>query len=66
MMLEEELLGKVMNVWEWTSFIGGWVGISLRLILIVDFKGFRFSKVYKRFGVQKVKKRVFYVVKFII
>ena len=27
------------------------VGISSRLILIVDFEGFRFSKVYKRFEV---------------
>ena len=35
---------------EGTDFIRLWVGFSLRLILIVDFEGFRFSKVYKRFG----------------
>ena len=36
------------------------------LIIIVDFEGFRFSKVYKRFGVYKVKEGVFYVIDFII
>ena len=34
-----------------TSFIGGQVGISWNLILIVDFKSFEFIKVYKSFGV---------------
>ena len=34
-----------------TSFIRLWVGISSRLIFIVDFEGFTFSKLYKRFGV---------------
>ena len=52
MMLVEELFGKVMNVCVGgTSFIRGWIGISLRVVLIVDFKGFRFSKAYKRFGI---------------
>ena len=51
MLLVEELLGKVINVLGETSFIGGWVDISLSLILIVDFKDFRFSKMYKIFGV---------------
>ena len=41
-------------------FIGWCVEISLRSISIVDFKGFRFSKLYKRFGVKKVKKGIFF------
>ena len=44
-----------------TSIIRYWVGISLRWILVVDFEGFRFLKMYKRFGVLKVKEWVFYV-----
>ena len=40
------------------SFIRLFVGIGSRLILIVDFEG----KVYKRFGVEKVKDGVFHVV----
>ena len=60
MMLVEELLGKVINVcW-------GLVGISSSLTLIVDFRGFGFSKVYRKIGMLKVKKGVFSVVKFII
>ena len=63
MLLEDELLGKVMNL-EGGSYIRLLVGNSSRLILIVDFESFRFSKVYKRFGVQKVEEGVFYVVEF--
>ena len=57
-----------MNVCEeaGNNFIRGYFGIRSRLIFNVDFKGFIFSKVYKRFEVQKVKKGVFYVVEFII
>ena len=47
-------------------FIGGYGDISSRLNSIVNFKSFRFSKVYKRFGVKKVKKGIFYIIKFII
>ena len=49
-----------------TSFIRLLVGISSKLILIVDFEGFIFTKVYKGFGVWKVQEGVFYVVEFII
>ena len=65
MMLAEKLLRKIMCM-GWNKFIGGFVDMSSRSIFNVDFKGFRFSKVYKRFGVKKVKKEVFYVIKFII
>ena len=52
MMLVEELLGKLINVCSrGARFIGGGAGISSRLNLIADFKGFTFSKVYKRLGV---------------
>ena len=51
-MLIEELLRKVRCVW----------GDNSWSIFIVDFKSFRLTKVYERFGVKKVKKRVFYVV----
>ena len=50
-MLWEELFGKVVYLWGGTSFIRYWVDISLRLILVVDFEGFRFSIMYKGFGV---------------
>ena len=43
MLWEEELFGKVYVFMGGTSFIRYWVGISLRVILIVDFEGFRFS-----------------------
>ena len=59
-------LAKIWIYGGGTSFIRYWVGISLRLILIVDFEGFRFSKVYKGFGVLKVEEGVFYVDEFII
>ena len=38
------------------NFISGCVDINSRSIFIMDFKGLRFSQVYKRFGVKKVKK----------
>ena len=64
MMLVEELLCKVMCVWGRLIF---WcVDISWRLISIVDFKGFRFNKVCKRSGVKKVRREIFYAIKFII
>ena len=66
MLWEEVLFGKLMYLGGGLSFIRYWVGISLRLILIVDFEGFRFSKVHKGFGVLKVKEGVFYVDEFII
>ena len=66
MLWEEEMFGKVMypsgelvlSDTEWA--------LVCDLILIMDFEGFRFSKIYKRFGVLKVKEGVFYVVEFII
>ena len=50
----EELLGKVMCVWGDINFIRGYVDFYSRSTSMVDFKGFRFSKVYKRFRVKKV------------
>ena len=51
MMLVKELLSKVMCIWGKIHFIGKCVDISSRSISTVNFKGFRFSKVYKMFGV---------------
>ena len=38
------------------SFIRLWVGISSTLILIVDFGGFRFSKVYKDLDYRRLRR----------
>ena len=54
MILVEKFLDKAMNVcvcWGGTSFVRESVGISLRLILIIDFEDFKFCKVHKRSGV---------------
>ena len=48
------------------NFIEACVDISSGSISIVGFKSFRFNKVYKSFGVKKVKKGIFSVIKFII
>ena len=64
MMFVEELLSKVHGGGD--NFIGEFVDISSRSIFTVGFKGFRFNKIYKRFGVKKVKKGIFNVIKSII
>ena len=49
-----------------SNIIRRWVDGSLRRISIVDFNGFRLSKMYKRFRVKRFEKGIFYVIKFFI
>ena len=53
-MLAEKLLDQIMYVKEESNFIRGCFDSSLRLIFIVNFKGFTFSEVYKKFRLKKI------------